>query len=199
MDPRRSGQDVVRCTLCKDAVAPMYCEVCQIYLCQECVVKHLTDKPNVHKVVSLTQFLSSPKCPDHPSKQCELHCKQCDVPICSQFVISKTHKDHDVIDIMENSKNKKEVLRKDLQELEKTILPKYQESAAIIKTHKANQLKNSQNLTSDLKKQGEALHKVASIIKTPRLNIDRLDELFIKFWTLEGAVTDRAQPLQYGV
>ena len=34
MDPRRSGQDVVRCTLCKDAVAPMYCEVCLIYLCQ---------------------------------------------------------------------------------------------------------------------------------------------------------------------
>ena len=28
-------------------------------------------------------------------------------------------------------------------------------------------------------------------IKTPRLTIDRLDELFIKFWTLEGAVTER--------
>ena len=32
---------------------------------------------------------------------------------------------------------------------------------------------------------------VVSIIKTPRLTIDRLDELFIKFWTLEGAVTER--------
>ena len=37
------------------------------------------------------------------------------------------------------------------------------------------------------------------IIKTPRLTIDRLDELFVKFWTLEGALTDGAQPLQYGV
>ena len=26
---------------------------------------------------------------------------------------------------------------------------------------------------------------------TPRLTIDRLDELFIKFWTLEGALTER--------
>ena len=123
MDPRRSGQDVMRCTLCKDAVAPMYCEVCHIHLCHECVAKHVADKSNVHKVVSLTQFLSSPKCTDHPTKQCELHCKQCDVPICSQCVISKSHKHHDVIDIMENSKNKKEVLRKDLQELEKLIFP----------------------------------------------------------------------------
>ncbi|XP_078312157.1 uncharacterized protein LOC144618941 [Crassostrea virginica] len=176
MDPRRSGQDVVRCTLCKDAVAPMYCEVCHIYLCQECVAKHLTDKSKVHKVVSLTQFLSTPKCPDHPAKQCELHCKQCDVPICSQCVISKTHKDHDVIDIMENSKMKKEVLRKDLQELEKFIYPKYQEFAAIIKTQKTDQLKNSQKLTSDLKKQGEALHKeIDVIIQSKQTEIDVMD------------------------
>ncbi|XP_078312610.1 uncharacterized protein LOC111134326 [Crassostrea virginica] len=176
MDPRRSGQDVVRCTLCKDAVAPMYCEVCHIHLCQECVEKHLTDKSNVHKVVTLTQFLSSPKCPDHPTKQCELHCKQCDVPICSQCVISKTHKDHDVIDNMENSKMKKKVLRKDLQELEKFIYPKYQESAAIIKTQKTAQLKNSQKLTSDLKKQGEALHtEIDAIIQSKQTEIDVME------------------------
>ncbi|XP_078312348.1 uncharacterized protein LOC144619153 [Crassostrea virginica] len=176
MDPRRSGQDVVRCTLCKDAVAPMYCEVCHIYLCQECVAKHLANNSNVHKVVSLTQFLSSPKCPDHPTKQCELHCKQCDVPICSQCVISKTHKDHDVIDIMENSKMKKEVLRKDLQELEKFIFPKYQEFAAIIKTQKTAQLKNSKKLTSDLKKQGEVLHKeIDAIIQSKQTEIDVMD------------------------
>mgnify|MGYP003687669511 CR=1 FL=1 len=176
MDHRRSGQDVVRCTLCNDAVSPMYCEVCQIHLCQECVAKHLTDNSNVHKVVPLTQFLSSPKCPDHPTKQCELHCKQCDIPICSHCVISKTHKDHDVIDIMENSKMKIEVLRKDLQELEKFIYPKYQEFAAIIKTQKTDQLKNSQKLTSDLKKQGEALHKeIDTIIQSKQTEIDVMD------------------------
>ena len=176
MDPRRSGQDVVRCTLCEDAVAPMYCEVCHIYLCQECVAKHLTDKSNVHKVVPLTQFLSSPKCPDQPTKQCQLHCKQCDVPICSLCVISKTHKDHDVIDIMENSKIKKDVLRKDLQELEKFIFPKYQEFAAIIKIQKNDQLQNSQKLKSDLKKQGEAFHKeIDAIIQSKQTEIDVMD------------------------
>nr|XP_022336302.1 uncharacterized protein LOC111132776 [Crassostrea virginica] len=173
MDPRRSGQDVVRCTLCKDVVAPMYCEVCHFHLCHECVEKHVADKSNIHKLVLLTQYLSSPKCTDHPNKQCELHCKQCDVPICSQCVISKTHKDHDVIDIMENSKMRKEVLGKDLQELEKFIFPKYQEFAAIIKIQKTDQLKNSQKLTSDLKKQGEALHKeIDAIIQSKQTEID---------------------------
>ena len=176
MDPRRSGQDVVRCTLCKDAVAPMYCEVCHIHLCQECVAKHVADKSNIHKLVLLTQYLSTPKCTDHPTKQCELHCKQCDVPICSQCVISKTHKDHDVIDIMENSKLKKEVLRKDLQELEKFIFPEYQEFAAIIKTQKTDQFKNSRKLTTDLKKQEEALHKeINAIIQSKQTEIDVMD------------------------
>ena len=67
---------------------------------------------------------------------------------------------------------KKEVLRKDLQELEKFIFPKYQEFAAIIKTQKTDQLKNSQKLTTDLKKQGEALHKeIDSIIQHWMKNI----------------------------
>ena len=113
---------------------------------------------------------------DSPTKQCELHCKQCDVPICSQCVISKTHKDHDVFDILENSKIKKEVLRKDLQELEKNIFPIYQEFAAIIKTQKADQLKNSKKLTSDLKKQREALHKeIDAIIQSKQTEIDVMD------------------------
>ena len=47
----------------------------------------------------------------------ELNCKHCDVPICSQCVISKNHKDCDDIDIMENSKMKKEVLRKDFSQI----------------------------------------------------------------------------------
>nr|XP_022336285.1 uncharacterized protein LOC111132760 [Crassostrea virginica] len=87
MDPQRSGQDVVRCTLCEDAVAPMFCK-----------------------------------------------------------------------------------------ELEEFILPKYQESAAIIKTQKVDQLKNSQKLTLDLKKQGEALHKeIDAIIQSTQTEIDVMD------------------------
>ena len=46
----------------------------------KCAEKHIADKSKVHIIVSLKQFLAAPKCPDHPNKQCELHCEQCDVP-----------------------------------------------------------------------------------------------------------------------
>ena len=59
MDPRHSAQDAVRCALCRDAVAPMYGNVCHTHLCGECVEKHFSDKSKLHNVVPLEQFLST--------------------------------------------------------------------------------------------------------------------------------------------
>nr|XP_022309753.1 uncharacterized protein LOC111115348 [Crassostrea virginica] len=181
MDPRYGGQDIVRCTVCETVVAPMHCEVCHIDLCKDCVEAHLADQSKVHKVVSLKQFLSSPKCPVHATKHCELHCKQCDVPICSQCVISKAHKDHDVVEMMENFKNKQTALRKDLEEIEKVIYPKFQKSEAFIKRKKTDRRKHFQKLKKDLNEQGEALHKeIDNIIQSMQTEIDEMDEAHLK-------------------
>ena len=176
MDPRHSAQDVVRCALCRDAVAPMYCNVCHTHLCGNCVEKHFSDKSKVHNVVPLEQFLSTLKCLAHPTKQCVLHCEQCDTPICTSCISSGKHIGHKQVDIIEVLESKKEILRKDLQELEKSIFPKYQESAAIIKTQKSVQSKHSEKLTTDLNKQGEALHReINTIIQRKQFEIDNMN------------------------
>ncbi|XP_078310800.1 uncharacterized protein LOC111132646 [Crassostrea virginica] len=167
MDPLHSAQDVLRCTLCKTELALLHCNVCHTHLCKDCVVIHFSNKSQAHNVVPIEQFLSTlsyPKCPDHPTKQCELHCKQCDIPICASCVSSRKHFGHDIVDIFEDFKTKKEILKKDLQEIENSIVPKYEEAASNIQIHKADQRKNSQKLTAELKKHGEALHKEIDII-----------------------------------
>ena len=148
MDPRYSAQDVLRCALCRDAVALMYCNVCHIHLCKECVEKHFSDKTRLHNVVPFEQFLPTLKCPTQPTKHCELHCEQCDTPFCTDCTSSWKHIGHKQVDIFEALENKKEILRRDLQELEKYIFPKYQESTAFIKAQKTDQSKHSQKLTS---------------------------------------------------
>nr|XP_022304523.1 uncharacterized protein LOC111111692 [Crassostrea virginica] len=196
MDPRYSAQDVVRCALCRDAVAPMYCNVCHTHLCKDCVEKHFSDKSKVHNVVPLEQFLSTlnyPKCPTHPTKQCELHCEQCDIPICSSCISSGKHIGHKAVDIFEDFESKKEVLRKDLEELEKSIFPKYQESAAIIKTQKTDQHKHSQKLTAELHKQGEALHKeINTIIQRKQSKIDSMHAQHLAAIEKQEAVINKA-------
>nr|XP_022304713.1 tripartite motif-containing protein 3-like [Crassostrea virginica] len=196
MDPRYSAQDVVRCALCRDAVAPMYCNVCHTHLCGDCVAKHFSDKSKVHNVVPLEQFLSTlsyPKCPTHPTKQCELHCEQCDIPICSSCISSGKHIGHKAVDIFEDFESKKEVLRKDLEELEKSILPKYQESAAIIKTQKTDQHKHSQKLTSELNKQGEILRReINIIIQRKQSEIDEINAQHLAAIEKQEAVINKA-------
>ena len=63
MDPRYCAQDVVRCSLCRHAEAPMSCNVCHTHLCKNCVEKHFSDESKNHNVVPLKQFLSTPDKP----------------------------------------------------------------------------------------------------------------------------------------
>nr|XP_034316508.1 uncharacterized protein LOC117685980 [Crassostrea gigas]XP_034316509.1 uncharacterized protein LOC117685980 [Crassostrea gigas] len=179
MDPRNSAQDVVRCTLCQYSVAPMYCEVCHIHLCKDCVEKHLSDSSVVHKVVSLKQYLTTlnyPKCRKHPTKQCELHCEQCDIPICAQCISSKKHLGHIQNDILKTIESKTEKLEKDLQELEKFLYPKYKEIASNIPVQKADLSKNSRKLTTAIDKQGEVWHReIDTIITNLKSNVEEME------------------------
>ncbi|XP_065926355.1 tripartite motif-containing protein 2-like [Magallana gigas] len=180
MDPRNSAQDVVRCTLCQYSVAPMYCEVCHIHLCKDCVETHFSDSSKVHKVVPLKQYLTTlnyPKCRKHPTKQCELHCEQCDIPICAQCISSKKHLGHIQNDIiLKTIESKTEKLQKDLQELEKSLYPKYKEIAFNILVQKADLSKNSRKLTTAIDKQGEVWHREIDVIITNlKSNVEEME------------------------
>lgn len=98
----------------------MYCEVCNIHLCKDCVETHLSDLSIVHNVVSLNQYITTlkyPKCRRHPTELCKRHCEECDIPICDECYSYKKHAGHVNVDIIEHFKSKTEILQNDLHEL----------------------------------------------------------------------------------
>lgn len=113
-------------------------------------------------------------------KYCELHCQECDIPICVQCVASQEHKGHEFVDMVTALETKKDVLQKDLRELEKSIYPKYQDIASTIPLQKANMKVNSQNLITTLNKQAEELHQeIDSIINKLKSDLDEMDTKYL--------------------
>ena len=169
-------QDVIRCDLCETPVPPKHCEPCNIHLCEACVGKHLSNESKDHYIVPFKQRGSIPKCQYHSTKLRIIFCKDCNVPICAICSSWGEHVEHKTEDILKAMAEKKELIRKDLQKLEKSIYPKYQEAATNIPVQRADINKHSQKLTTALDKQGEALHtEIDTIIQGMKSEIDDMD------------------------
>uniref|UniRef100_A0A8B8B7F9 Uncharacterized protein LOC111107657 n=1 Tax=Crassostrea virginica TaxID=6565 RepID=A0A8B8B7F9_CRAVI len=175
-DPMYSLQDVIRCDLCETPVPPKHCELCHIHLCEACVGKHLSDQSKDHYIVPFKLRGSIPKCQYHSTNTCTILCKDCNVSICKICSSFGEHAEHKKEDLLKAMAEKEELIRKDLQELEKSIYPKYQEAATNIPVQRADVNKHSQKLTTALDKQGEALHtEIDTIIQGMKSDIDDMD------------------------
>lgn len=175
MNPVYSLQDLVRCNLCETPVPPLYCDTCHIYICKTCTADHILDESTHHKVVPVQRRKGNsefPLCPKHSTKQCELQCEQCDIPICTYCVSSDDHLGHKAADLMKTYNSKKEIIQKDLKELEISFLERYQDIAYNIPVQKADVYRNSLELTTAINKRGEDWHKeIDAIIEMKKSEI----------------------------
>nr|XP_022290060.1 probable E3 ubiquitin-protein ligase MID2 [Crassostrea virginica]XP_022290129.1 probable E3 ubiquitin-protein ligase MID2 [Crassostrea virginica]XP_022290203.1 probable E3 ubiquitin-protein ligase MID2 [Crassostrea virginica] len=172
MDPLHSLQDVIQCDLCETPLPPKHCAMCQTHLCEACVRKHLSNQSKEHYIVPFELRGITSKCTKHSTKACKQLCTTCKIPVCLLCVASSEHEQHEKKDILTLF----ETLHKDLQNLEKSIYPKYQEVATNIPVQRADLKKRSQKLTTALDKQGEALHtEINTIIQGMKSKIDEMD------------------------
>uniref|UniRef100_A0A8B8BX04 Uncharacterized protein LOC111113826 n=1 Tax=Crassostrea virginica TaxID=6565 RepID=A0A8B8BX04_CRAVI len=171
-----SLQDVIRCDLCETPVPPKHCDICHIHLCEACVEEHLSDESKEHYVVPFRLRRCISKCLKHSKKLCIRFCTECNICICLHCVASGEHEKHEIEDILKMFGSKMELMQKDLQDLEKSIYPKYQEAATNIQVQKSEVNERSEKLKKALDKQGEALHtEIDTIIQEMKSDIDDMD------------------------
>lgn len=167
MDPQCRAQDAVRCYICERSFPSMHCDACNVCLCKSCVGEHLSDLSKSHKVVPFEQRNATPnypRCTKHTTRQCELHCKQCDIPICVQCASSKCHRGHKFVDMLKNLKSKQKALQKDLDELERSLYHNYQTFASTIQIKITDIQETAKIMATDIDAQGKVWHREIDVI-----------------------------------
>lgn len=169
MDPWSSAQDVVCCALCQPPETPLYCEICHMNLCKDCILKHVSDPSKVHNVVSFKQHCTTL---NHPTTQCDHRSEKsdfCRLCISEEYLVHKP-------EVLLNSLESKKVLQRDLQELEKYIFPKYNYIASSIPFQKAELTKNSQKLKTFFTERGKLWHnEIDNLIKNLKSDLDEME------------------------
>lgn len=106
----------------------------------------------------------------------ELHCEQCDCPICALCISSFSHEQHFKVDIFAKFEEKRAILQRDLQELENHIYPTYRDIDSEISIQRKKLNKKSQELKAVINKQGDNLHRaINSAIKKMKTDVDHMD------------------------
>ncbi|XP_062621768.1 uncharacterized protein LOC134283329 [Saccostrea cucullata] len=179
MDPRTSAQDVMRCDLCETAVVQMHCDTCLVNLCKACVGEHiLTDESKDHKVVKFQARKSTPiypGCTFHYKEQCEMFCKQCDIPVCLSCLASEQHLGHELSKVLQVVGEKKDMITKERNELNDTIYPTYQDIASDVQNRISQLEKEYGDLTTAITKHGEDGHReIDKLVKKFKAEVDKM-------------------------
>lgn len=99
--------------------------------------------------------------------QSKLHREQCK---CSQCVSSDEHLGHEAIDIMNSFKSTTDILQRDLHELEKFLLPSYQDIVSNIKVQYDDLETKSKSLIRAVHQRGAEWHKEIDIIMNKKIS-----------------------------
>ncbi|XP_062568429.1 E3 ubiquitin-protein ligase TRIM71-like [Saccostrea cucullata] len=179
MDPRTSAQDVMRCDLCETAVVQMHCDTCLVNLCKACVGEHIsTGESKDHKVVKFQERKSTPLypiCTTHNKEQCEMFCKQCDIPVCISCVALNQHLGHELSKILQVLADKKDVIIKERNELNDTIYPTYQDIASDVQNRMSQLEKEYGDLPTAITKLGEDWHReIDKLVKKLKAEVDEI-------------------------
>ncbi|XP_078339394.1 uncharacterized protein LOC111106628 [Crassostrea virginica] len=104
-----------------------YCNACHRPLCEQCRDEHQKSLNTKNHEIVLYRHrkhqLPVELCQDHPTRNKELFCRECSIPLCSKCSTMKEHKGHDIDDLEEIYADKYAVWQGEFSKIQKYFLP----------------------------------------------------------------------------
>uniref|UniRef100_A0A8W8JQV8 B box-type domain-containing protein n=1 Tax=Magallana gigas TaxID=29159 RepID=A0A8W8JQV8_MAGGI len=110
----------------------------------------------------------------HATNNSEQFCEDCDVPVCSACMASK-HKGHKVMRILNKGGVKRENLKRDLEELERSIYPNHLENELTKKSEITQVTKHYEEMSMALENQEEKWRReIDNIVQKLKADMDEM-------------------------
>ncbi|XP_062619554.1 uncharacterized protein LOC134281104 [Saccostrea cucullata] len=156
-----------------------YCNPCHQRLCKQCRDEHLKSPKNKnHEVVLYQQRkrqLPVEKCKIHPTKDVDMLCEDCQVPLCSKCATIGDHPKHTFVDLEAVYAEKFALFQQEISKIEEYFLPTSQDLQKEIKKDSSEIKHLMDNIRTSMKTEGESLKSLVDTVISE--NMKQLDQI----------------------
>ncbi|XP_078339390.1 uncharacterized protein LOC111106627 isoform X2 [Crassostrea virginica] len=162
-----------------------YCNACHRPLCEQCKDQHeKTPNTKNHEIVLYRHHkhqLPMEKCQHHPTRNKELFCRECSIPLCSKCSIMKEHKGHDIDDLEEIYADKYAVWQGEFSKIQKYFLPSTKDLKADIEEDVTEIKKIMKSFRASIMAEAESLKNLVDVVTSESIeNTHTMEKSLLK-------------------
>nr|XP_011423138.2 uncharacterized protein LOC105325315 [Crassostrea gigas] len=155
-----------------------YCNPCHRPMCEQCRDEHqMSTEANSHEVVPYKQRkiqLPVEKCKDHPNKDIDILCEDCQVPVCSKCA-TQNHQKHTLKDLETIYSEKFTLCLENIKDIHQVFIPNSQDVQRDIKENAKDIKETMDNVRNMMKTETESLK---CLLETVTLdNIEQVNKM----------------------
>ncbi|XP_022341562.2 uncharacterized protein LOC111135624 [Crassostrea virginica] len=151
-----------------------YCNDCHRPLCEHCRDEHVKNPDTkFHEIVLYRHRkhqLPVEKCKLHPTRNVDIYCKECKIPICSKCSTMKEHHRHEFDDLEEIYTEKYALQQGEFSKIQKDFLPNTKSLKSDIEADATKIQKLMESIRTSMKSEAESLKNLVDEVSSE--NID---------------------------
>ncbi|XP_061167599.1 protein PML-like [Saccostrea echinata] len=150
-----------------------YCNSCHQQMCKQCRDQHLKSKKNKNHEVVLYQHrrrqLPVEKCKIHPTKEIDILCKECNVPLCSKCSTMQEHHGHIFTDLETIYTDKFELCQKEISKIHNYFIPTSQDLQREVQEDATEVKQIMDNIRTSMKAEAESLKNMVDTVLSEKM------------------------------
>ncbi|XP_022341642.1 uncharacterized protein LOC111135666 [Crassostrea virginica] len=172
-----------------------YCNACHRPLCEQCKDEHLkSPKTKIHEIVLYryrNQQLPVEKCELHPTRNVDMFCKECQIPICSKCSTRKDHHGHKFDDLEEIYAEKYTLQQTEFSKIQKYFLPTTEELKKNIDEDATQIKKIMESIRTSMKAEAGSLKNLVDEVTTENIeNTYTMEKTLLKMLNSQETTYD---------